>query len=212
MSLQEIIEYGKRTKLFQLKPLKDIEHTVCTCIEIEVIDFDETKVRYSKLANLHFHPKSCDCLVFDLEKQAAIFIEIKSLEKFKKWHIEKRKRQEHQTLIGKQISKFNLPKKIESSVFILEEIIKMSGVQLPNPLKIESIVLTDMHLLEDIYAEQLIEFTLLYLADETISPDHIIQFHLEHALEMESEITEKPYLMNCDDLEQFLKSLSKKST
>lgn len=209
MSLKEIIHFGKEQKLFQLKSLKDIEHTVCTCIEVEVIDFDDTKIKFTKLANLPFQPKSCDCLVFDEKRQRAIFIEIKSLEKFKKWHIEKRKRQEHERVIGKQISKFNLPKKIESSVFILEEIIKMSGVELETPLKIESIILTDMRLLDDIYAEQLIEFTLLYLADETISPDHIILFNLKNALQMDCNIIEKPYLMNCEELEEFLNGIDR---
>lgn len=207
MSLKEVINFGKKQQLFTYKALKDIEHTVCTCIEIEVIDFDETKIKFAKLANLQFQPKSCDCLIFDENDNRAIFIEIKSLEKFKKWHIEKRKRHEHEKVVSKQISKFNLPKKIESSVYILEEIIKMSGAKLPDSLKIESIVLTDMDLLDDLYAEQFIEFTLLYLADETISPDHIIQFQLESVLEMDSDVTEKPYLMNCDELAVFLQKI-----
>ena len=152
-------------------------------------------------------PKSCDCLIFDVENEKAIFIEIKSLEKFKKWHIERREREEHGKVVDKQLSKFNLPKMIESSVSILEEIIKMSGTKTSNPIKVESIILTDMRLLDDTFAEELIEFTLLYLSDETLSPDYIIQYQLENLLDMECDINDKPYLMTCTEIQSFLENV-----
>ncbi|WP_228027609.1 hypothetical protein [Bacillus fonticola] len=56
----------------------------------------------------------------------------------------------------------------------------------------------------DVNAEELIEFTLFYLADESLSPDLFIQLKLSELLETNFTQNEKPILMTCSQIESYL--------
>lgn len=103
-----------------------------------------------------------------------------------------------------RISKFNIPKKIESSIAILDGIIRMSAVKFSETLNVESIILTDIDLYDEVNAEEFIEFTILYLSDETLSPDYIIQYQIVNLLDSQFDIDNKPYLMTCSQRKEYL--------
>ncbi|WP_019912470.1 hypothetical protein [Paenibacillus sp. HW567] len=198
--LTAFYEYGLNEGLFELQPIKDLAATACTSLELEVIDFDKTKERVSEKLRLAQQPKSCDALKIIPQNKSILFIEMKSFKKFKRWMLLPKSRDEHESIIVKQIKKYNIAQKIHDSIMILDQIWKWSGVSRGEKLEIQTIILTDIPLLEERNSEALIDFTLLYLADGAISEDLLIQAKILQALENLIDLKEKPLLKTCNEL------------
>lgn len=201
--LQTLYEFGVREGLFEIKLIKELPATACTSLELEVIDFDVAKEKVSQRLGWPEQPKSCDALKFYWEAENLVFIEMKSFQSFKLWQLSRKQRTEHEITIESQIEKYNIPKKIADSLLVINQILQWCSLSDIEKTRVRSIVLTDIPLLADRSAEDFLDFTILYLAEGSISEDVLIQAKLLQAIETSFTVEEKPLLMSCDELALF---------
>lgn len=201
--LQAFYEYAVNEGLFEVKQIKDLPSSACTQLGLEVIDYDKTKERVAAKLKLPEQPKSCDALKISFAQESVVFIEMKSFNDFKTWQLSKKQREEHERIIVAQIEKHNIPKKIEDSIMVLDQIWEWSGIVDQEKINIRTIILTDIPLREERNSEAFIEFTILYLADGTISEDILIQAKILQTLEYQIKLYEKPLLMTCQEIERY---------
>ena len=112
---------------FDLQSIKDIDKSCCTEARTMVIDFDKTKeklVAQSKLVTT----KSCDCLKIRPHKQCLDLIEIKGFAESLKYY----RGAKIDEKLTENVKKFDLEKKIEDSLHLLETLVRKEEFQRNN--------------------------------------------------------------------------------
>ncbi len=122
MIFKGVYEKGLSKGLFQIEKIKDICKTCCYYSEIKVIDFDETAkyVKSQDPVTFAETPASVDCLIFNISHSTIDLIEMKSVDKFIKYHLMDTNRASKEQIISKQMEKFNLSKKYIDSIKIIK--------------------------------------------------------------------------------------------
>jgi len=113
--LQRLIDFGIKENFFNMQPLGTLPKSCCTTSKTLVIDFDKTKEEISEKRGFQ-QPKSVDALKILPDLNRIDFIELKGFQSF----INNSKDCSNiNQKITSQIEKFNLPRKIQDSIFIL---------------------------------------------------------------------------------------------
>jgi len=203
--LDAFSEYAMSNQLFEYKRLDQIQHTVCRNCEIEVIDFDRTKEIITERAELSELPKSCDVLKISDSDCAIVLVEMKSFLNFKQWQLARHERGEHDGIVRQQIQRFDISKKFADSLWLLHWIWNQVDRDSYIPAEVIKVVATDIEIHNERNAEEFIEFTIMYLADESLDADGFIQFRFEEHMDEYFSSTQKPALMSSSQLEDYLR-------
>lgn len=115
--LERLEKFGVDNGYFEKKLISNISKTCCSTSNTEVIDFDKTKEKISSENKLQ-QPKSCDALKILHDKNRLDFIEFKGFKQF----INHNTNKNFSKKLEDQVEKFNFPRKIRDSLFILENI------------------------------------------------------------------------------------------
>lgn len=209
--LNRLMEFGIEKEFFEIVPLGKLSPSHVNS-KTEVIDFDKTKEAVSAKYALQ-HPKSADALKILPHLNRIAFIELKGFEEF----CNRNKNQSNvDDAISHQIKKFNLPKKIKDSLFLLNVLINSKDFKCTKPESAQfecvtkgCIVVIDIELNRDPIKDRLA--TLTFLADG-MNLQHKILEELEQTIsnipESSLENFEKPRLFSCSKIDSHYSTLS----
>lgn len=106
---------------FQIKPLGGLDKSCCPCTKTEVIDFDATKNCLSRKMSIA-SPKSADALKIIPSLGRLDFIELKGFISYFKYG-------SGSPDLGGQIEKYNFPRKVKDSLFVLDLLLQQGEFQ-----------------------------------------------------------------------------------
>lgn len=190
---------------FQLQKIKDIEKSCCTNAITQVIDFDKTKDILVAADGL-VTPKSCDCLKIRPEKQCIDLIEMKSFAEY----IDRFKGTEIGKNIDEMVAKWDLQKKIEDSLHLLNTIALKKELGRTNNdtlsfrnTKINYILLTDV---DSLNSFNYIALNFIFYSQNTDSIGNFITSKLSGELAAIPSISHKlnkPTLKTCGEIDDY---------
>ncbi|MDM8566167.1 hypothetical protein QUF74_11015 [Candidatus Halobeggiatoa sp. HSG11] len=203
--LQRMLNFGRDSGHFNIIPIGNLEKNCCPYSKTEVIDFDATKDKICKEANLQTF-KSCDALKVLPKLKRLDFIELKGFRQFIK------RNNPNEKQIDKQIKKFDLVDKIIASNNIIYLLIHNKNNQLEkydrtHYQKIEKnyIILVDIEL-EDNGIEN-IALTLNFLSETSTPIDKLIMSKLNIEItDIDANLVpslNQPMLKSCKDIDDF---------
>ena len=205
--LERLIEFGFEENFFEIQPLGQLPASCCSTPKTLVIDFDKTKARISEESRLQ-QPKSADALKIITHLNRIDFIELKGFEMFIK--NAKNPGNKNKTVTS-QIEKFNLPKKIKDSLFLLHVLINCKKFHCSNQelAKFEQvikgyIVVIDIELKKDPVKDRLA--TLTFLSENHNLKEKILT-ELNNFIncipESSLENLAKPRIFNCNTIDGY---------
>lgn len=210
--LERFEKFGFDKGYFQKETISNISKTCCSNSTTEVIDFDKTKEQISQEKNLQ-HPKSCDALKILPDHNRLDFIEFKGFQQFITHNTSTKKFSKQ---LKKQVEKFNFPRKITDSLFILENIVQSKAFKISKPEKSfyeqtekNYIILVDVDLQNN--PLQGIAITLATLAQTSTKPEVLI------AQELSTSVSKvrgsalhnlnTPILKSCHNIDTYYQSI-----
>ncbi|HEU4962463.1 MAG TPA: hypothetical protein VFV52_01190 [Bacilli bacterium] len=211
-NLIDFYNYHLENGFFTVNKISALKDSCCVNVEVEVIDFDETKTQISKACKKPL-PKSCDGLKFIFDEDTLVFVEMKGIKNVYKFDIADKSREEHEGILDEKIKKFNLPKKVIDSLSCLSDLVSISGIGL-NKVQIKFVFLTDIPLVDynsgvlDVQSEEYIEYTFSYLAYEDVELDTMVQAKMKYIVDNhipinDSRVLDRPILMSCEQFVEF---------
>jgi hypothetical protein len=191
---------------FELHEIKDIDKSCCGNAQTRVIDFDKTKEKVVEAESL-ITTKSCDCLKIQPEKQCIDLIEMKGFTKF----MEHFKGTEIGQKIDENVEKYDLQRKIEDSLHLLNTIVVKKELGRTNDdaqffrdTKINYILLTDVDSINN--GRNYFNLAMYFLATYSNSPEKYITAKLEAELGAIPNISHKlnkPMLKTCSEIDAY---------
>jgi hypothetical protein len=193
---------------FELKEIRFLGKTCCFNATTEVIDFDKTKEKLEKSDNLNT-PSSCDGLKIRPDKNCIDLIEIKGLIKFFEWFKEGSEQLEKS--IDEKIEKFDLHKKIEDSLHLLETVVRKNefgktdeDTQFFRNTKINYILLTDIESKNQAFEDIAYNFMFYGLDSNSIANHVKSKFNAElDAIPNINYKLNKPMLKTCSEIDAY---------
>ena len=192
---------------FELHEIKDIDKSCCSNATTKVIDFDKTKEIIVDSESL-VSTKSCDCLKICPNRESIDLIEMKGFSKF----IEYFRGAKIDEKIDDTVKKYDLKKKIEDSLHLLDTIVRKKefgrtneDAQFFSDTKINYILLTDVDSINS-GLNNYFTFALYFLATHSNSPESYITSKLENELTKLPNISyklNKPVLKTCSEIDAF---------
>jgi predicted Ser/Thr protein kinase len=197
---------GVEIGYFELHEIKNIDKSCCTNAKTLVIDFDKTKEKIVDAESL-ITTKSCDCLKIQPEKQCIDLIEMKGFNKFME-HFKGSKIGEK---IDENVEKYDLQRKIEDSLHLLNTIVIKKELGRTNDdarffrdTKINYILLTDVDSINN--GKNYFNLAMYFLATHSTSPEKYITAKLEAELGAIPNISHKlnkPMLKTCSEIDAY---------
>jgi hypothetical protein len=197
---------------FELHEIRNIGSTCCLNATTQVIDFDKTKDKMVA-ANKWKTIKSCDCLKIRPNKQCIDLIEMKSFKQIIDNFFRDKKNigMKIDEVIDDKVVNFNLVKKIENSMLVLDNItIKqefdqtLQDAKFYRETKINYILLTDVDSMSN--GKNYFNFAMYFLATHSNSPEKYITSKLESELDSIPNISHKlnkPMLKTCSEIDAY---------
>jgi hypothetical protein len=191
---------------FEIYPIKDLHKSCCLNATTKVIDFDRTKIKLVATDHL-VTPKSCDCLKIQPKKGCIDLIEMKGFAKF----IDRFKGISAGEVINEQIQDWDLQKKIEDSLHILNTITlkkelrrNNNDVEFFRNTKINYIVLTDVDSIHESF--NYIALNFIFYAEYSDSMENYIASEISKELTKIPNINHKlnsPMLKTCNEIDDY---------
>ena len=192
---------------FEMQAIKDIGKSCCLEATTQVIDFDKTKeklVAQSKLVTT----KSCDCLKIRADKQCLDLIEMKGFAESIKYY----KGKKIDEKLTENVKKFDLEKKIEDSLHLLETLVRKeefqrnsADAQFFRETKINYIVLTDVDRLYEA-GFSYFSFVMYFLSEHSDTIENHITSELNKELSKIPNLSHKlnePMLKTCGEIDAY---------
>ena len=198
---------GIETGYFEVAKIKEIDKTCCHNATTEVIDFDKTKEKLVAATQL-ITTKSCDCLKIRPKNKSVDLIEMKGfaamLHYFKGEKVDEK--------INKTVENFDLLRKVEDSVSILDILVRKKEFEMTSDdatfyreTQLNFIVLTDTDTLNSGF--NYFAFVSYFLSNYSDSVENYIDTKLNTELSKIPRINHKlnkPTLKTCGEIDAYL--------